>query len=65
MQDTGMTVCKMAVCKKTWHILQGTDMAVYKNDSLQDVDMNAVSKNIIDNHKGLRMHELQEKRDGN
>ena len=65
MQDTGMTVCKMVVCKKTWHILQGTDMAVYKNDSLQDVDMNAVSKNIIDNHKGLRMHELQEKRDGN
>ena len=30
LQDIGMTVYKMAVCKKTWHSLQGTDMAVYK-----------------------------------
>ena len=47
MQDLDMIVYKMTVCKMLWYSLQDTYMAGLQCNSLQDIGMNAVSKNMV------------------
>ena len=61
LQDSEITICKMTVYKKLWYnlqddSLQGLDMVQFakhrygslQDYSLQDIGMNAISKNMVD-----------------